>query len=310
MSDQGPQTTGQPQPPAPPPASPPGGPGYDLAEIEAANFKGRSGLSPGAAALGGLALGAAIAGVAVFVFNQPAPLEPVVVASASADPEPEPSASASAEAPSPLGTLGPVALGDPDALKALAERDRTSRAAEETLALARGRAAAQRKEISELKRKIELVPKVAREKSTLDKLRDFAGDRALAIDVLEMLATLEGEVGPDLLYTLWRDRRIRDTETRDLAEELLYSKDVRAKASAALGVTLDLRAVEDEKCDEAAKILERAKTQGDKRALYAMGRFYQKRGCGENKLLDCWPCLREGDLLKDAAAEVRKRPSP
>jgi hypothetical protein len=258
-----------------------------------------------------LALGAAIAGAAVFFLNQPASTtEPVVAASASAEAEPEPSASASAEAPSPLGTLGPVALGDAEALKALEGRARTDRSAEETVALARGRAAAQRNEISELKRKIELVPKVGREKTTIDQLRDFAADRALAVDVLEMLASLEGEVGPDLLYTLWRDRRIRDKETRELAEELLYSKDVRAKASAALGVTLDLRAVEDEKCDEAAKILERAKTQGDKRALYAMGRFYQKRGCGDNKLLDCWPCLREGDLLKDAAAEVRKRPSP
>jgi hypothetical protein len=167
-----------------------------------------------------------------------------------------------------------------------------------------------RKEISELKRKIELVPKVAHEKTTIDKLREYARDRALAIDVMEMLASLEGEVGADLLYRLWRDRRIRSKETRALAEELLYSKDVRKKASAALGVTLDLRAVEDGKCEEASAILERAKTKGDKRAQYAMGRFFQKRGCGDNKLLDCWPCLRTGDLLKDAAAAVRKRPSP
>jgi hypothetical protein len=65
-----------------------------------------------------------------------------------------------------------------------------------------------------------------------------------------------------------------------------------------------------EKCEEAAKILERAKKDADRRAFNPMMKFHQKRGCGEKKLEDCWPCLREGDLLKDATMEAQKRSSP
>jgi hypothetical protein len=110
------------------------------------------------------------------------------------------------------------------------------------------------------------------------------------------------------LYRVWRDRRIRDSSTRDLAEALLYSRDVRSKASKALGVTLDLYAAEE--CEDAMKALQSAKQHGDKRATIAMGRFWNKRGCGDNKLVDCWPCLRTNDLLKDAAAAARKKKSP
>jgi hypothetical protein len=311
MSNQRLPPPGPPPSSAPPPVHPPvryhGAPGVDLSDLELgrSSFKPQSSFPPVLIALAGLVVGATAAGlVALAVGGGTAP-EPAPVASAGV--EPVPTASASAEAPT-LTPLARAALGEEEPLKQLEARPRAERSAQQTLALFRGRDATIRNQISELQRKIELVPKLAREKKTVEAILEFARDRVLAYDTLEMLTNLEGDVGPDLLYKVWRDRRIRDTQTRDLAEELLYSTDVRRKASKALSVALDLYAVEQ--CEEAAKILQRVPQEGDKRAALAMGRFYAKRGCGKNKLFDCWPCLRGNDLLKDAALGVRRKPAP
>jgi hypothetical protein len=254
----------------------------------------------------GLVVGGAAAAGVILGLGVGRPPAPVPAPQASVSAAPEPSASASAQVPEG-GPLERAAQGEADAIKAIEARPRDQRTSEEALALGRGRDATVRSGIAEMKRKIDLVPEYAAEKDTQSEVRKYARDRAVAIDLLEMLATLDGTVGSDLMYKIWRDRRIR-AETTQLAEELLYSSDIRKKASPALSVVLDLYATEE--CEDVAKILERAKQHGDKRAEFAMGRFWMKRGCGENKALDCWPCLRNNDLLKDAAAEARKRPAP
>jgi hypothetical protein len=261
-------------------------------------------------ALAGLLVGAAAAAVIVLsVSKDKAPAVPVASVSAAPAPAPKPSASAAAEVA--LSPLARAALGEADPLKELEARKRDERSAEETLAMARGRTAATRGDIAELRRKIGLVPRVAQEKSTVETVRRYARDRAVAVDILEMLAGLDGSAGPDLIYKVWRDQRSPD-ETRKLAEDLLYSRDLRAKASPALSVALELWTVEGETpaCEEVSKLLVRATEQGDKRAEAPMLRLHNKRGCGKNKLLDCWPCLRTGDVLKDAGAAVRKREPP
>lgn len=258
----------------------------------------------------GLVLGAAAtAGIMLAVGGNKPTVAAAPTVSASAAPAPKPSASAVPEAP--LSPLARAALGETEPLKELEARKREARTAEETLAMARGRIAATRSEIAEVKRKIGLVPKVAQEKATLETVRRFGRDRAVAIDILEMLTTLEGTSGPDLVYKIWRDQRSSE-ETRKLAEDLLYCRDFRAKASPALSVALDLIAVEPEQtaCEDVAKLVERAKEQGDKRSEPSLLRLVGKRGCGKTKLQDCWPCLRQGDLLKDAGAAVRGREPP
>ena len=273
-------------------------------------YKESSGPPPLLTAIGGLVVGAVAAGLIAFGLGggSDAPV-PAPVVSASASAKEEPSAAPSAEPP-PLSLVARVSLGEEDAVKELEARSREERTAEETIALARAQNAGRRKEIAELKHKIELVPKVAASPDTVKAVIDFAKDPAVAIDILEMLSTLEGDAAPDVLYKLSRSWSIRSKDTKRLAVDLLYSKDVRKKASPALALVLDLKAVED--CDEAAKLLEKVKEIGDKRAQSAMGRFYSKRGCGPRKLLDCWPCLRGrgNDLLKDAVVAAKKRQPP
>jgi len=306
MTDLPPNAPDPIQPSSPPAASETAAGGLD--DLDLAALSGRKGPSPALMMVVGLVVGAGLAAGAILGLGLGArkPVQPVAP-SASASASAAPSASASA-APPELTEVAKAALGQPEAVKALEARPREKRSAEETLALARGRDETLRHGIAELKHKIGLVPKLAADKETVGQIRDYARDRAVAVDLLQMLASLDGEVGADLLYKIWQDRRIRDKETKALAEELLYSTDVRPKASKALGVALDLRAAEQ--CEDVSKLLVEAQEHGDKRAEFAMGRFWMKRGCGDNKLLDCWPCLRENDLLKDAAAAARKRPAP
>jgi len=90
----------------------------------------------------------------------------------------------------------------------------------------------------------------------------------------------------------------------------LLGKTIRSKASPALSVALDLRLVE--KCDEALALMPRVIQEGDKRTFTTLTRMQRKSGCGANKRLDCFPCLRKGTELKDAlkAIKTRKEPQP
>ena len=197
--------------------------------------------------------------------------------------------------------------GNADAIKKLRGMAVSERTSDEAVALVHVRANEKRKEIDELARKIELVPKLAKEdKDVAARLKELSKDEEVAPDLLLAYAKMKGPTGPDLLYSTLTS--LKKGDMADLAEELLYSKDVYKKASRPLSVTLELRKVE--KCEDAPKVLERAKLVGDRRAIVPMIRFFNKRGCGEKKVDDCWPCLRDGDLLKDAAAAVQRKSPP
>lgn len=201
-----------------------------------------------------------------------------------------------------------VRSGAADARKELEARPVEARTSEEATALAYARVADKKAEIDELKRKITLVPKIVDEdKQTAAKIKDLASDREVATPMLAMLVSLPGNVGTDLLYSLFRDMHA-NSESADFAEQLLYSKDVRAKLSAPLAALLDVRRAE--KCDVALAKLKVLKADGDRRALPSLMRFYNKRGCGEKKQEDCWKCLRSPDILKDVVTEIAKRPGP
>jgi len=200
-----------------------------------------------------------------------------------------------------------AAEGDADAVKQLEALSPGERTAEDIVALSRARVAERRKAVVEVVRKIELVPKFAEERDTLKSLREFANDAEVAPDLVLSLAGLPGSVGPDLLYKLGPAAWGR-VAAKPLAQETLYAKDVRSKASPALAVVLDLE--RETSCENVVKILERAKVSGDRRALKAMDGLRKKTGCGPQKRDDCWPCLhaRGNTLLKDAikAASQRK----
>lgn len=252
------------------------------------------------AAVLGAALGAG-ASVLVLSRSAPPPAAALPVASASASvarPEPEP------EPPS-LTEL--ASRGEQKALDELKGKPPQERTAAEIVALARGNASIRRQRIGELKRKLELLPKFGRSPDARKEILALAQDREFTTDTLQMLAGLANDVGPDLLYAVMTSTRGK-SPTAELAEQLLYSPEVRPRASAALATVLALR--DAETCEEAEAALTRAEKEGDARALKPIGRFNARRGCGGNKLQDCWPCLRKGKLLRAAGAEVRKRPAP
>ncbi|MBN1608467.1 MAG: hypothetical protein JW940_17680 [Polyangiaceae bacterium] len=225
---------------------------------------------------------------------------------ATAKAAPAPAAPCAPPAPKSKSVAERAAEGDADAVKQLEALALGERTAEEIVALSRARVAERRKAIADVVRKIELVPKYAEERNTLKSLREFANDAEIAPDLVLALAGLPGPVGPDLLYTLGPAAWGR-VAAKPLAKDTLYAKDVRSKASPALAVVLDLE--QETSCDAVAKILERAKVSGDRRALRAMAPLGKKTGCGPQKRDDCWPCLhnRGNTLLKDAMKEASKR---
>jgi hypothetical protein len=225
-------------------------------------------------------------------------------ASAVASVSATPPASAAAKAPPADSPRGRVTGGDPDAIKALEAKPADQRSLEEATDLARGRAAAKSREIAELKRKLTLLPKFAEEKATEKRMRELANDREVATEMLVMLAALPGPLGPDQLYSVMA-RNTSKEESQKFAEELLATKEVRKNATAALSVAFDLRRVTD--CEQAKKLLEQVKLAGDRRSIMPLARLQEKRGCGKRELEDCWKCLRDGNLLRDALAEARKR---
>jgi hypothetical protein len=200
-----------------------------------------------------------------------------------------------------------AAAGDVEAAKQIEAKPLEQRTADETTALSRSHAAAVRKEIIELGRKIALVPKVVKDDKVIAaRLKEISEDREVATDLMRMYASLPEATGPDLLYNVVANGK--KSETTKLAEELLYSKDVRPKASLPLAPLLDLRRAE--KCEDVLKVLDSVKRDADRRAFGPLMKFHNKRGCGDKKTDDCWPCLREGDLLKDATTAAQKRSPP
>jgi hypothetical protein len=285
-------------------------------DAELIALKPRSRMPVIVAALSGIVLGAGLgAGVAIAMGRStskkpaaestparsaPAPSAAAPVASSALPP----ASAAPSAAPASGSALGRLLSGDPEAIKAMEAKKPDARTPEEALGLAKAHEAAKVREIAELKRKLTLVPKFAEEKATQSRIRELANDREVATEMLGMLASLPEPLGADQLFAILV-RNTTKEESQKLAADLLATKEVRAKASPAVTVAFDLRNVTD--CEEAKKLLEQAKLHADRRAMGPLVRLQQKRGCGKRELEDCWKCLRDGDLLKDATTEARKR---
>ena len=164
-----------------------------------------------------------------------------------------------------------------------------------------------RMELTKLGETLASNPDLAQDKQMLRRLRKHAKDAEIADRVLAIVAKMPGSGGGDVLYDVWFRTR-KTSPVAQLAEELLFSKDVRAKASPALSVLLDLRIEKD--CDKVEQIVARAVEHGDMRCLIPLGKLVPKVGCGERKRSDCYPCLRNRAGVRDAITAVRRRPMP
>src|SRR6185369_13819342 len=267
-----------------------------------------------------VALGAAFAAAAVTSAADPGAALKVV---------PEPSASAAVAAPPPLPPapivsaasatseekpkaltlLERVSLGEDSAVKELSVKAAPDLRVNEALALSLGRSAQNARAARALRERIEHDPGLIKDPEVLAQLRRNIDDPETARDALAAMANVPGPISADLIYEVWTGTAARSATT-DLARSLIYGKDVRAKASKALAVALDLR--DADSCEKSRDLLARASSEGDRRSFQWLSKMTRKYGCGPGKRQDCYACLRDGKDLEEAlkAVKARREPKP
>jgi hypothetical protein len=150
-------------------------------------------------------------------------------------------------------------------------------------------------------------PSALRDKLVIADLRRLTADPQTALEGLATVAALPGSTSADLLYEIWTATPNR-TDATELARALLYSRDVRSKASPALSVALELRLADT--CQANLAILPLALQVGDRRSFPLLTKLKRKDGCGTHRRQDCFACLREGEELEAAITAVKGRRPP
>jgi hypothetical protein len=238
--------------------------------------------------------------------------EPIVVPAAAESAPVVAAASASSEAPQAApaedeSLLGRARRGDPKALAELEGLPLEKRSAEQALALSQGWFAKKRAELDALAARLEKDPSQLEQREVQRTLLEFSRDASMSLATLRLIAKQKPAIAVDLLYEVWTGTPGRTEATR-LAEALVYTAEVRAKASPALSVVLDLRQETD--CAKMQAVLERAAEHGDRRSLRPLAKLTLRRGCGEGKTQDCFPCLRKGEELRKTINAVKGRAEP
>jgi len=158
-----------------------------------------------------------------------------------------------------------------------------------------------------LRERLKGDPALLKDKTVLSELRKLIADGDSARDVLAGVAEIPGPLGADILYEVWTGTPNR-TDSTELARALVQAPDVRAKASPALSIALDLRLAET--CERNRDLLPRALETGDRRSFSLLAKLKRKQGCGPNSRQDCYPCLRQGGELDAALKAVKTRRAP
>lgn len=229
--------------------------------------------------------------------SAPAAVSATPSSTVEAAPEPPPTTTTQAPAL-------PAASIDTEALEARRAEELTK---SEALTLAAGRRQKEIARVAQLRQKLTRDPGLFKDAGTLTELRRAAEDPLTAPDALGAMADAPGPLSADLLYEMWTGTVVRNSAT-ELARSLVFSKEVRAKASPELAVALDLRIAET--CEQNKELLPRVLEQGDRRSLALLAKLSRKFGCGANKRQDCYPCLREDKSVDDAMTAVKKRREP
>lgn len=230
------------------------------------------------------------------VLPAPQPAPPVVSSTVSAD-----------EKPKPLTLLERVASGDDAAIKELSAKPVSDLRVEEAISLSLGQSAQDVRAARALRDRVDHDPGLIKDPEVLAQLRRNTDDPETARDALAAMADVPGPISADLIYEVWTSTASRTTAT-DLARSLIYTKEVRAKASKALAVALDLR--DADTCEKSRDLLPAATSDGDHRASHLLNKLTRKYGCGPGKRQDCYACLRDGKALDDAIKAVKSRHEP
>lgn len=238
-----------------------------------------------------------------------------VAAVTAPTPKPRPVAAvvqapAEAAAPEPLAAAAAPAVAEKPAISVadLEGKPLDSLNAGELLRLADARAVQREQAAQALCSKVEATPALLGEKAKQGELLHLLADPATSHDGLATLAKVDSPIAADLLYEAWTGTTAR-TEATELAHQIVYTKDVRAKASPGLAVALDLRAATT--CEDTKAVLPRALKDGDRRSFHLLTKLLAKRGCGAKKNEDCFACLRaDADDLTETIKAVKARKAP
>jgi hypothetical protein len=240
-----------------------------------------------------------VIGVVVVASTSPKPSSPPVTAAAPAPAQDKPAAPSKAAA-----ATKPSA----PAVSEIEAKPLGSLSASELLKLAEARSERRRDAALALRKKLEDGPALAADSAVQLELLKWASDEETARDALGAMAALNGPVGADLLYEVWAGTSAR-TDATELAHALVYSSDVRPKATPALAVALELRQAET--CEQFQRALPKALKDGDRRSLTPLMKLGNKRGCGPKKSQDCYACLRsQPDELTATINAVKSRRAP
>jgi hypothetical protein len=114
------------------------------------------------------------------------------------------------------------------------------------------------------------------------------------------------------VYDVWESAKSAANRAALAKQARAYLDDdaVRAKASPALKVLLELAKAQKEGCAGVKRWLARATSYGDARVVPALKRFEDRRGCGFLGLSDCYSCLRAGKDLGTTASSAAARSAP
>lgn len=148
---------------------------------------------------------------------------------------------------------------------------------------------------------------LATDPTVLAHLRRAAADEDAANKVITLAETtlLRHGTGVDLLFQIWLDTR-DDAATQPIAERCLKKLVILSRrGSEAVRIAVELNTTE--RCDKLLDAVTRAATDADARALPRLRELERRDGCGGR---DCFPCLRDGDVLARAVRRATQRPAP
>jgi serine/threonine-protein kinase len=208
--------------------------------------------------------------------------------------------------------LKKVASGDKEAMSQLNSTSESERNAAEWLALARGhkRAASYDKSMDAFKRAVALDSSLAKDREVASEVRQIALEPDHTSEALQLALGSLGATGADVVYDVWSSTRGKKetAEVNKIAKTHLDSAALRAKASPALAIALDLSKARS--CGDVSKLLPRAQQNADARSMSKLKSLSARRGCGFLGLSDCYSCLRGGDGLSQAIKAAESRPAP
>lgn len=209
--------------------------------------------------------------------------------------------------PAAAATQAPALPTNATDAEALEARRAEELSKDEALTLASARRQREVTRVALLRQNLTRDPGLFKDAATLTELRRAAEDPLTAPDALSAMAEAPGPLSADLLYEMWTGTVARNSAT-ELARSLVFSKEVRAKASPELAVALELRIAET--CEQNKALLPKVLDKGDRRTLALLAKLSRRFGCGANKRQDCYPCLREDKAVDEAMTAVKKRREP